>query len=214
MSNTLRNSYDRVAEAYAQKYFHEFDHKPFDRMVLRRFSEQTRGSGVVCDMGCGPGEVAAFLHGLGSPVFGVDRSEQMIQQARRLSPEISFTCDDMLSLSLPENHLAGIAAFYAIVHCTPDELRKAFTEWNRVLKPGGLLLVSFHVGTDTIHIDEFSGIPVSMDFCFFEPELVVELVKTAGFTVEDVLLRYPYEGAEYPSTRCYLFAVKQPTKKE
>jgi SAM-dependent methyltransferase len=204
----VRESYNRIAEAYAQKYFHEFDHKPFDRMVLRRFHDETNKNGVVCDLGCGPGEVAAYLRGLGSDVIGIDRSEQMINKARTLSRDISFSCDDMFQLSVPDSRFAGIAAFYAIVHCSHEELRNAFAEWNRVLKPGGLLLLSFHMGTEVIHIDEFSGIPVSLDFCFFEPDAIVDHLKQTSFTLEDVLIRYPYADVEYPSRRCYVFAVK------
>lgn len=207
-NSNVRSCYDRVAGEYARKFFHEFDHKPCDRMLLKRFHEETRGRGVVCDLGCGPGEVAAFLHGLGSNAVGIDFSEGMIEQARRLSPDISFICDDMFHLSIRDDELAGIAAFYAIVHSSLDDLRRAFVEWHRVLQPQGMLLLSFHIGAEVIHLEELLGIQVPIDFVFFEPDAIVHELRNAGFTILDVLIRYPYEDVEYPSRRCYILSAK------
>ena len=201
-----RNFYDLVAPEYAARFFRELDSKPFDRMVLQRFAAQTRRDGILCDMGCGPGEVAVHLHSIGSRVIGVDLSEGMINQARQLSPNLQFYQDDMLHLSFPDQHFSGIAAFYAIVHCSLDELDRAFTEWYRVLELGGILLFSFHVGRETLHLDEFLGKKVSADFTFFEPDDILPKLRKVGFKIDDVLIRYPYEDVEYPSKRCYVFA--------
>ena len=54
----LRTSYDRLAEHYAEKFEHELAHKPFDREQLTRFADRVRGQGRVCDLGCGPGQIA------------------------------------------------------------------------------------------------------------------------------------------------------------
>lgn len=205
---SIQHVYTLTAEEYANKFFHEFDHKPFDRMVLRRFSDETKGKGLVCDMGCGPGEVAAFLHNLGSHVMGIDLSEGMIRKAKELNPGIQFQRDDMSALSLKDNELAGIAAFYAIVHFTLEELEQVFNELHRVLKPQGLLLFSFHIGTEVKHLDEFLGKQVSIDFTFLEPDDVLKQLQRANFTIVDVMIRFPYENVEYPSKRCYIFATK------
>jgi SAM-dependent methyltransferase len=205
---SIEHAYSLTAEEYAIKFFHEFDHKPFDRMLLTRFADETKGTGVVCDMGCGPGEVAAFLHNLGSNVIGIDISEGMIRKAKELNPGIPFQRDDMSKLSLKENELAGIAAFYAIVHFTLEELGQAFKELHRVLKTGGLLLISFHIGNGIKHLDEFLGKQVSIDFTFFEPDEVLKQLQKSNFTIVDVMIRYPYENVEYPSKRCYIFATK------
>lgn len=56
-------------------------------------------------------------------------------------------------LDLPANALAGIAAFYSIIHISPEWLPDAFAELWRVLMPDGdgLLLLTFHLGQQTIH---------------------------------------------------------------
>lgn len=53
--------YSKVAQTYAQHFFHELDNKPLDRDLLARFAEAMQGQGVVCEIGCGPGQISRFL---------------------------------------------------------------------------------------------------------------------------------------------------------
>jgi ubiquinone/menaquinone biosynthesis C-methylase UbiE len=62
-----------------------------------------------------PSANIGFFHGLGGEVCGVDLSSEMVRQAQRLDPDISFTQGDMLALTdVVDNSYGGIAAFYAI----------------------------------------------------------------------------------------------------
>lgn len=79
------------------------------------------------------GQVARYLRDLGATVFGLDLSPGMVQQARELSPDISFCEGNMLSLEIPDGKLAGIAAFYAIVNLPRELLAPVFREMHRVL---------------------------------------------------------------------------------
>ena len=56
--NNLKATYDQIADEYARRIYGELHHKPFDREMLQDFAEKVRGSGLVCDLGCGPGNVA------------------------------------------------------------------------------------------------------------------------------------------------------------
>src|ERR1700690_23170 len=89
-TNSIRESYDRLAEEYARRISDELQHKPLDRALLDRFAKQTRGQGDVCDMGCGPGHVARAWRDAGASVFGLDLSPAMLEQARKLNPDIPF----------------------------------------------------------------------------------------------------------------------------
>jgi hypothetical protein len=71
-----------------------------------------------------------------------------------------------------------------------------------------MLLAAFHIGEEVIHLDELWGKPVSADFVFFRPEEVENYLTAAGFVIEEVITRPPYESVEYPSHRAYLFAKK------
>src|SRR5258707_876435 len=81
-------SYDQVADEYVAHIFDELKDKPFDRDLLDKFAARINDSGKVCDMGCGPGHVARYVHEIGVNVCGVDLSPEMINQAQQLNPEI------------------------------------------------------------------------------------------------------------------------------
>jgi ubiquinone/menaquinone biosynthesis C-methylase UbiE len=205
--HAIRQSYDCVADEYARHIFTELDKKPLDRELLRRFAAQTRGKGRVCDMGCGPGHVARFLHEAGADVFGLDLSAGMIAKARRLNPEIEFRDGNMFALDLPDASLAGITAFYAIVNLPRESFPQVFREMARVLKPGGLLLLAHHIGEETVHRDEWWELPINMDFHFLDPLRVQRDLEEAGLAVEEIFERAPYApDVEHQSRRAYIFA--------
>ncbi len=202
----VRASYDSVADAYVEHIYSELAGKPLDRHLLNRFAEEVRDRGVVGDLGCGPGHVARHLHDQGVRMVGIDLSPEMVRWATRLNPGVEFRVGDIRSLDLADASLAGIVAFYSIIHLEADDLGVAFREFRRVLAPGGVILASFHVGDQTLHREELWGRAVSLDFRFLRPSDVVASLQSAGFIVTESVEREPYDGAEYPSRRCYLFA--------
>lgn len=209
ITGSIRESYDRLAEAYARRYYNELEAKPIDRTLLDRFATETGGRGKVCDMGCGPGHIARYLKGHGTDVFGLDLSPGMIKQARELNPDIAFQVGNMMALDLEDEVLAGVAAFYAIVNLPKERLPAVFSEMARVLEPGGLVLLSFHIGDEMFRPDEVLGQKISMDFFFFQPADIRRYFQQAGFAIEDVVEREPYApDVEHPSRRAYIFARK------
>lgn len=207
-ANNLRTSYDRVAEEYSRRIFDELTHKPLDRQLLDRFASKVEGLGPVCDLGCGPGHVARYLHQRRVNVFGIDISEGMLKQARKLNPDIKFQQGDMLKLDIEAESWGAIVAFYSIINIPREYALTALREMNRALRSGGVLLLAFHSGDETIHMQEWWGEEVSIDFNFFRPEEVEGYLKEAGFSVEEIIEREPYEDVEYPSRRVYIVGRK------
>jgi ubiquinone/menaquinone biosynthesis C-methylase UbiE len=206
---TIAEFYNLFSAEYSQKYFHELDHKPFDREVLDTFCSMIPAHGTVCDIGCGPGEIAVYLRSHGCKVIGIDLSEEMIREARRLSPDIPFEVGDMTRLRFADNSLAGITAFYAIVHCTYDDALDAFREFHRVLQAGGILLLTFHIGTDVLHLEKGTTEVVAVDFRFLDPAEISRRLVEAGFTIEERTTRPPYPDVEFNSTRAVIRALKR-----
>ncbi|MFZ0798791.1 MAG: class I SAM-dependent methyltransferase [Terriglobales bacterium] len=179
--------------------------------MLNRFAAAVAGRGEVCDMGCGPGHVARYLRDAGATVFGLDLSLRMLEleKARQLNPDISFRQGNMLALDLPDGTFAGIAAFYAIVNIPQESLPLVFREMERVLQPGGLLLLAFHIGDEALHEDELWGRPISMDFFLLQTSAIRHYLEAAGLAIEEVVEREPYApDVEYQSRRAYIFARK------
>jgi SAM-dependent methyltransferase len=205
--DAIRTSYDRIADAYADAIFDELKHKPFDRDLLTRFATATAGRGPVCDMGCGPGQVARFLHDAGAQVSGLDLSPGMIEQARRLNSGIDFRAGNMLALDLPDASLAGIAAFYAIVNLPAPLRPRAFREMARVLQPDGMLLLTFHIGGAVLGAKELWGRPITMEFYTLNRSTIESEITAAGLEIVEVVERDPYPPPiEHQSRRAYLFA--------
>jgi SAM-dependent methyltransferase len=205
----IRDTYDRLAVEYGRYLADELAGKPLDRQLLDRFADEGQGSGPLCDLGCGPGHIARYLHDRGVDVRGIDLSPAMVEEARRLNPGITFQVGDMLVLDdVPAATFAGVVAFYAIVHLAADTLPTAFREIHRILKPGGRVLLAFHVGDDVLRPGELWGVPITLDWIFHQTEAVVRTLTSAGLTATEVIERDPYAGVEHASRRAYVFAIR------
>jgi SAM-dependent methyltransferase len=207
---STRTTYDRVAEEYAARIAGELAGKPLDRAILACFVEQVGDLGIIADIGSGPGHVAAYLHGLGAQVVGIDLSPKMVAIAQQRVPAIPFEQGSMLALKAPDAAWGGIVAMYSIIHLPPDARSTALEEFHRVLRPEGLLLLAFHIGEEQRHLDEWWGQNVSLDVWFLQPREIETLLQASGFTVEMSLVRQPYApDVEHQSQRGYIFARKR-----
>jgi SAM-dependent methyltransferase len=203
-------SYDRVAAEYTAQVYGELAHKPLDRALLDRLVAAVGDLGPICDLGCGPGQIARYLRDQGAPALGVDLSPGMVAEAQRLNPDIPFFQDNMLALQVVDESWGGIAAFYSIIHIPREQVVDALREMRRVLRPGGMLLLAFHRGGETVHADTFFELPVALDFLFFEAAEMEGYVRAAGFVAEETVERPPYPDVEHQSDRVYLFGRKLP----
>lgn len=202
-----RASYDAVADAYAREIYDELRDKPFDRAQLDRLAAAVGSRGVICDLGCGPGQIARYLADRGASVVGVDLSDGMLAQARRLNPDVVFQQGDMRALTtVRDGAWAGIAAFYSIIHIPRAQLTAALTELRRVLQPGGLLLLAFHLGQGELHLDTWWDRPVNAEFIYFQTAEMRQALEAAGFAILEAQEREPYADVEHPSRRAYILA--------
>jgi SAM-dependent methyltransferase len=205
----IRHSYDRVACEYADQIYSELANKPFDRDMLDRFAARVRERGWVGDFGCGPGQIARYLCDHGVKSFGLDLSAGMLAEAQRLNPDLGFVQSSMLELGIGSEKLAGIAAFYSVIHIPRTRLVLAFREMRRVLQPGGFYLLTYHLGSEDQHHEEMLGHTVDLDVALFTTAEIMGYLQDSGFTVEEALERDPYAPeVEYQSRRGYVLATK------
>ncbi|MFF8725669.1 class I SAM-dependent methyltransferase [Streptomyces sp. NPDC015171] len=205
-----RTFYDTVAEDYAEHFRNPLADRPLERALLAAYAEQVGPDGTVADLGCGPGAVTAHLAGLGLSVYGLDLSESMIAVARREHPGLRFERGSMLELSVADGSLAGVVSWYSSIHTPVDRLPDLFTEFHRVLAPGGRLLLAFQVGDEPLRLDRPWGRDVTLDFHRRRPEQMAELLSGAGFVVRSSTVRGPEEGrGESLVPQAFLLAQKE-----
>jgi ubiquinone/menaquinone biosynthesis C-methylase UbiE len=206
----VRRTYDLVAHDYDREIGDELDHKPLDRALLAALVELV-GSGRLADVGCGPGHVTRFLAALHDDVVGIDLSPGMVEIARSHAPDLSFEVGTMLALPVDDGSWAGAVAMYSVIHLSTDERRTTFTELARALRPGGHLLMAFHVSDmeqpagSSKHLTSWFGYDVDVSVGCLDPDVIAAELAAAGLTVRATTLREPGEG-EYPSRRAYLLA--------
>lgn len=132
------------------------------------------------DVGCGRGEWLETLIENGFNATGVDLDEGMLEacKARELPAEKAEAVAYLQSL--PSESLTVLTGFHIVEHIPFDDLKALVTEANRVLKPGGLLILetpnaeNLIVATQNFYLDPTHERPI--------PHMLLEfLVKFCGF---------------------------------
>jgi ubiquinone/menaquinone biosynthesis C-methylase UbiE len=132
-------------------YRREYDRETTDGFSFRMRRDKVaavlpeKGAGkTVLDIACGPGVMVAPLTKRGYHVTSVDAAPEMIARAKEEhggNPLADFAVGDVYHLNYPDATFDSVIAM-GLVEYLDDEPR-AFSEMARVLKPGGLLIVSF-----------------------------------------------------------------------
>jgi SAM-dependent methyltransferase len=183
-------SYDAIAVDYEARFRDELDRKPRDRALLEEFARAV--DDPVVEIGCGPGQVGAYVRDRGRSVAGVDLSRAMAGLAgQRLDGAV---VGDMRALPMAAESAGGVLAFYSVIHLPRSDLVIALREVRRVLRPGGQLLFSAHEGEGEVVLDEFIGRPVPMIATLFTIEELSAACTSAGLRVLHTERRESYEG--------------------
>ncbi|WP_163508727.1 class I SAM-dependent DNA methyltransferase [Fodinicola acaciae] len=200
-----RDSYDTVAESYADMLRDAMASRPYLRAALALFAEKVLadGGGPVADVGCGPGHITAHLRDLGVDAFGIDLSPGMVRTAQREHPGVRFEVGSMTDLDLADGSVAGLISWWSLIHVPDDEVPIVMKHFHRVLRAGGALQIGFHVGDETRHKTQgYGGHPMRIDVHHRPPEKVADWLRNAGFQIEAQLLLDP----DKPTPGAILFA--------
>ncbi|MGN9894041.1 class I SAM-dependent methyltransferase [Micromonospora sp. L31] len=204
-----RTSYDTVAVDYADRTRNALADEPYLQGSLALFADMVHaaGGGSVADVGCGPGHVTAHLRKLGVDAFGIDLSPAMVDLARRHHPGLRFEVGSMTELDLADASVAGLLAFWSLIHIPDDAISTVFGQFWRVLRPGGPLLLGFHVGDESrLKTQGYGGHPMKVYVHRRQPGQMEAWLRDAGFAVEAQLLL----GLDRAVPGAVLFARREP----
>jgi SAM-dependent methyltransferase len=169
-----------TSEEY-RRFFQLLDLRPADNLL---------------DVGCGSGGPALFLaREVGCRVTGVDFNEAgiraglaLVEQAG-LKNQVDFRHADVRDrLPFPDEAFSAIVSMDVMCHLL--DRRSLFSEWRRVLRPGGRMLYTDPVVvTGLVTKEEFATRSSTGDFAFCPPGVNEGLIREAGFELahaEDV----------------------------
>jgi ubiquinone/menaquinone biosynthesis C-methylase UbiE len=189
MEGTNRNPKRLVAEGYdriTRRYLAMV--KSMDPAVRQKYlaivdSTLTAGARVL-ELGCGAGVPITEHLARQYRVIGLDLSPGQLDLARRCVAAAAFVRGDMATLSFASASFDAVVAFYAIIHVPRDEHGQVLAEVFRVLRPGGLLVLTAGAGESADVVEEdWLGAP--MFFSHFDGQTTERLVSRAGFQVID-----------------------------
>jgi SAM-dependent methyltransferase len=201
-----RIGYDLTAAMYAENFHSHLDSRPLDRAMLTGFAGLVARNGLVADVGCGTGTTTRVLANSGLDVVGIDLSSNMIAQAQRLNPDLRFQVGSMTGLNFDDGHFDGICAWYSVIHIPDELLPHVFSEFRRVLRPGGWALLAFQVGDHPRTFKEMFGKPVELTFHRRQPDEVALLLDHAGLQPYAGLVRDPNDDGFESTPHAYLIA--------
>lgn len=115
----------------------------------------------VLDCACGPGYGARMLAGKADKVVAADLDIETVRLASsgKYFDNITFQTGDVTSLSFEDGSFDAVTSFETVEHVNPAPF---FKEMQRILKPGGLLILSTpqnslgHIPVNSQHLHEFS----------------------------------------------------------
>ncbi len=109
--------------------------EPIVRELLK---EAPRGRAL--DAACGTGRLVLLLATMGYDVIGVDASEAMLDIARGKTPSADLRLGQLDDLPLPDAAIDLVTCCLALTHVA--DLAPVMTEFSRVLRPGGQVILS------------------------------------------------------------------------
>ena len=174
----VRQGYNEVAEDYLALRNEELAEMEF----LPDFISKIPKDSKVLDAGCGAGYPFTKKLSEYFDVIGVDISEKQIELATKKVPKATFLCEDMTKLSFPDDYFTGILSYYAIIHIPREEQYDLLKNFYRMLKKGGVALLTFHSTDDPgYHHDDFFG--SDMFWSGFDKKTNEKMVQKIGFKI-------------------------------
>jgi len=144
MKEALKNFWSADADSYNKAIKSTLRSISMKKSWQKIFTEVLGNDKLkILDVGTGPGIVALMLAELGHDVTGVDLSEDMLKNAlgnrEALGVSVDFRKGDAEHLPFEDESFDAVVNRYVL--WTVPNPKTAISEWNRVLKPGGKIVI-------------------------------------------------------------------------
>lgn len=139
--DVVRAGYDEIADAYDEHRTEE-THVGFEADVTQQFFDDLPPGSHVLDAGCGAGRPVLQTVARDHDAVGMDISKTMLERSRQHAPSAALVEGDLGALPFPDDAFDAVVSLYAIIHVPKTEHKRVLSEFQRVLRPGGEVLVS------------------------------------------------------------------------
>jgi SAM-dependent methyltransferase len=134
-------AYDAGAAGFAKDWHDQPPPADLHALVKRFFRP-----GRTADVGCGSGREVAFLAAAGFDAIGYDASDALLEQARLRYPRLSFATAALPALAgVPDASFDNVLCETVIMHLRRPQMLEAVRRMLAILKPGGILYLSWRV---------------------------------------------------------------------
>ncbi len=198
ISEMVLSAYNTIADTYAGAYSKndETDSKYFDYFINHLPGKK------ILDMGCGVGTNTSFLTNKGFKVTGIDASDNMLKNAQRLYPSLTFEKQNILHTSFPDEFFDGIVLAYVIEHFNDEGLLRLRDEITRLLSNSGLLFITSHEGNKEKIIPDPLDENISIYYNFLTIEKIDSLF--SGFQRVSCYTRPSYGQEEFLCDKMFI----------
>lgn len=143
-TNRTLNAYRRGLDAYlAQWGRRRYRVPPLLREVIRTLP----AGASVLDAGCGPGQDTGYLTARGFHAVGFDALPEFLLWARTHDRTMPLVHGAIQSLPFRPRSFSAVWAAASLIHLSKRDVRRALSDLQTIIQPGGRLAATFVHGT-------------------------------------------------------------------
>lgn len=152
-------------------------------------------SGKIIDIGCGAGRDALlFAANANYEYIGIDLSQDMLQQAKKLVPQADFRTMSMYDLDFATNSFDGFWASTSLLHIPKNKIDSVLGEIKRVLKPDSIGFIVLKDGLTEGLIEH--GEDIRFFALYTQPEFAHVLERNGFKILNAKTMTHPKSGAQ------------------
>ena len=170
-------AYDKIAEIYSK-----YTYSKLQQYQLTKFISLLKGKKIL-DVGCGCGRDIEYFLQEGFDAMGIDLSEEMLKQARKIVPKTKLKKVDFTDLKFKKESFDGIWSMASLIHIPRKEIVKVLKGFNKILTKKGILYLSLKEGKGEENLKKPKYNNEPRTYIYFTKREMHEYLKEAGFKI-------------------------------
>jgi ubiquinone/menaquinone biosynthesis C-methylase UbiE len=169
--------YDKIASIYSK-----YNYEKLMQFQLTRFESLLKGKRIL-DVGCGVGRDVEYLMHDGYDVTGVDISENMIKEAKKVIKKGKFEVMDFRKMKFKAKSFDGIWAMASLYHIDRKDVEKSLKEFFRVLDVNGILYLAVYEGEGEVEVKKTEYGENKRTIYLYKDEEIRKSLEKVGFEI-------------------------------